>query len=193
MTTKVFLRAWAKVYRVHLQADHPSPEPPPAGVLARLDAWAHGLGHPPYCAGYVAHGSEYDAFPLLRALRQRGWGVTLPIVEQRGAPLTFGVYEEDMPLIPGPFSIPTLPQGTPRCRPDLVLVPLLAYDGRGGRLGYGGGFYDRTLQALRETGPLLALGVGYLGQRVPKVPMDGHDERLDGVLTPKTLEFFAKR
>ena len=71
--------------------------------------------------------------------------------------------------------------------PEVLLVPLLAFDRRGFRLGYGGGFYDRTLEGLRARGPVLAIGLAYAAQEVPVVPTDATDQRLDAILTEAGL------
>ena len=84
--------------------------------------------------------------------------------------------------MPGAFGIEVPVAGEP-AEPDLVLVPMLAFDPRGHRLGYGGGFYDRTIAALRARRPLVALGLAYAGQAVPEVPAGGTDMRLDGIVT----------
>jgi len=75
--------------------------------------------------------------------------------------------------------------------PSLILVPLLAFTKRGERLGYGGGYYDRTLQALRSKGEVFACGVAYAGQEVESLPTDVHDERLDGILTETGFKAFT--
>jgi 5-formyltetrahydrofolate cyclo-ligase len=71
--------------------------------------------------------------------------------------------------------------------PDVLLIPLLAFDATGYRLGYGGGYYDRTLSALRAQKPVIAIGIAYAGQQVAAVPHEAHDQRLDGVLTEEGL------
>ena len=75
----------------------------------------------------------------------------------------------------------------------MVLTPLLAFDGAGGRLGQGGGHYDRTLQNLRAHGPVLVVGLGYAGQEVDAIPMEAHDQRLDAVLTEAGYRAFGER
>ena len=75
--------------------------------------------------------------------------------------------------------------------PQVLIVPLLAFDARGYRLGYGGGFYDRTLAALRAEGPVLALGFAYGAQEIPEVPVDQYDQRLDGVVTEDGMRRFV--
>ncbi len=83
---------------------------------------------------------------------------------------------------PGPFGA-QVPAGGDWLRPDLLVVPLLAFDAAGRRLGYGGGFYDRTLAGLRAAGPVRAIGFGYAAQQVDEVPADATDELLDAMVT----------
>ena len=110
-----------------------------------------------------------------------GWTLCLPRALSRDAALTF--HTLDLPLTPDAFGIPAPPEEAPRLVPDLVLVPLLAFDRRGGRLGQGAGCYDRTLAALRARGAVKAMGLAYAGQEIAAVPAEDHDQRLDGILT----------
>jgi 5-formyltetrahydrofolate cyclo-ligase len=133
--------------------------------------------------GYHAAGSEIDPSPLMHAMAALGAQITLPVVTEREAPLAFRRFRPGEPLEPDLMGL-LCPRATaPELRPLLVLVPLLAFDDHGGRLGQGGGYYDRTLQALRSSGPVLALGLAYGAQHVSRVPMDPFDQALDGVLT----------
>jgi 5-formyltetrahydrofolate cyclo-ligase len=162
-------------------------------VLARrrgLDAMAAGralAGHvlrecaPPLdavVAGFWPMGEEIDLRPLLHALHERGNRVALPVTPRRGEPLTFRGWQPGDVLVPERF-------GTMRpigdvLVPDMLLIPLLAFDAAGGRLGYGGGFYDRTLPALPNR---LRLGCAFAAQQVDAVPVGPYDIRLDAVAT----------
>lgn len=128
-------------------------------------------------------GSEIDTRPLIAALHARGHVVGLPVTVRRGQPLVFRSWEPGLRLVAGGFGTRVPGPERPEVRPEVVLVPLLAFDRAGYRLGYGGGFYDRTLAALRAVAPVLAVGVAYAGQEVPEVPRDAHDQRLDWVVT----------
>ena len=86
-------------------------------------------------------------------------------------------------LEPDSLGVPSPLRSASVAHPDLIVVPLLAFDRRGGRLGQGGGFYDRTLAALRRDRPVFALGLAYAGQELDEVPTDPHDQRLDAILT----------
>ena len=135
-------------------------------------------------ASYRPQGSELDPGPLIETLVADGWQAALPRASDHESPLTF--HPADGPLEPDAFGIPAPLPTSQRLTPDLVLVPVLAFDRFGGRLGQGAGCYDRTLAALRAAGPVRAIGLAYAGQEVDRVPTDDHDQPLDGILTDKS-------
>jgi 5-formyltetrahydrofolate cyclo-ligase len=120
---------------------------------------------------------------MLARLDSEGWITSLPVVRAERQPLVFRKWAPGEPTVPGVWSIPMPPEDAPEVEPDVLLVPLLAYDALGYRLGYGGGFYDRTLAALRQRKPITAIGVGYVAQELPQVPHGPMDQKLDYVLT----------
>ncbi|MEH6663929.1 MAG: 5-formyltetrahydrofolate cyclo-ligase [Brevundimonas sp.] len=134
---------------------------------------------------YGALGSEMDPAPLARALMVHGLELALPVVIQRGAPLVFRRWRPGDPLELDQAGCPAPLDLAGEVMPDLIIVPLLAFDASGGRLGQGGGYYDRTLEALRgaEGAPPAAVGLAYAAQELDNLPMDPHDQPLDGVLT----------
>lgn len=134
-------------------------------------------------AGYMPMRSEADPLPLMRALAARGAQLALPAVVARDAPLVFRAWRVDEALIAGPFGTRHPAETAAQLVPDLVLVPLAAFDRRGHRIGYGGGYYDRTLAALRAQKPVVAAGVAFAVQEVETVPASHHDAVLDVVLT----------
>ncbi len=136
-------------------------------------------------AGYWPSDGEIDPRPLLHALHDRGHPIALPVIMARSTPLRFRLWHPGDLLTPGKFAIPVPPDTNPEVTPGALLVPLLAFDRQGYRLGRGMGFYDRTLQRLRETAPVLSLGVAYAAQEVPNVPHDAFDQRLDWVVTER--------
>jgi 5-formyltetrahydrofolate cyclo-ligase len=143
----------------HVLAD----APPPSGAVV---------------AGYWPIGEEIDIRPLLARLIERGHGVVLPETPRRGAPLRFRRWSPGEELVRERFGT-FAPRG-PEAIPDFVLVPLLAFDRRGRRLGYGGGYYDRTLPALPGS---IWLGVAFAAQEVAEVPAGPGDVRLPRVAT----------
>ncbi|MBN8961323.1 MAG: 5-formyltetrahydrofolate cyclo-ligase [Rhizobiales bacterium] len=134
-------------------------------------------------AGYMPMRNEADPLPLMRALAGRGARLALPVVIARDAPLVFRAWREGDALIAGPFGTRHPADTTPQFVPDIVLVPLAAFDRRGHRIGYGGGYYDRTLAVLRAQKPVVAAGVAFAVQEVETVPASHHDAVLDVVLT----------
>jgi 5-formyltetrahydrofolate cyclo-ligase len=134
-------------------------------------------------SAYVAIGEEADPTPLVEGLRKRGHPVALPRVEGKGKPLDFHLWEAGSPFVPGPFGLSEPARDWSKTAPDVLIVPLLAFDGSGNRLGYGAGFYDMTLRALRARKSVLAVGFALSGQEVPEVPHDEYDERLDWIVT----------
>lgn len=138
-------------------------------------------------AGYWPMRGEIDVLPLLGALSQRGQVTALPAVIGRKEPLVFRRWAPGEPLEEGLYGTRHPAASAAVVRPVCLLVPLLAFDRKGIRLGYGGGFYDRTLAALRAVGPVVAVGVAYAGQEVESLPAEPHDERLDWVVTEKEI------
>lgn len=138
-------------------------------------------------AGYWPMRGEIDVLPLLGALSQRGQVTALPAVIGRKEPLVFRRWAPGEPLEEGLYGTRHPAVSAAVVRPVCLLVPLLAFDRKGIRLGYGGGFYDRTLAALRAVGPVVAVGVAYAGQEVESLPAEPHDERLDWVVTEKEI------
>ena len=149
----------------HRLAEHVMAEgPPPAGAVV---------------AGFWPMGQEIDIRPLLLALAGRGHPVALPVTPRRGLPLLFRRWQPGEPLGRGPMGT-RQPEAGEALRPDWLLVPLLAFDRAGRRLGYGGGYYDRTLATLPGA---MAVGCGYASQELPEVPAGPQDWRLDAVVT----------
>jgi 5-formyltetrahydrofolate cyclo-ligase len=145
------------------------------------------LGDRLVVASYRPIGDELDPAPLVDELATDGLCIALPVVQQAGKPLLFRRWREGDLLEKRLWGIEEPKDGAPIVVPDLLLIPLLAYDRRGWRLGYGGGFYDRTLSDLRVEKPVQAVGIAFLEQEVDFVPHSVNDQRLDWVLTPTGL------
>lgn len=141
------------------------------------------LRRPAVIAGYLPIADEIDVKPLLRRLRGDGHRLALPRVERSGGPLAFAAWRDGDRLGKGPFGTVQPMEDAVRVTPEVVIVPLLAFDRAGMRLGYGGGYYDRTLSALRARRAILAVGVAFAAQEIETVPHGAHDQRLDWVIT----------
>ena len=140
-------------------------------------------------SGFIPYKSEITTIPLMNRLRREGWQTALPVVIAPNEPLVFRAWTPGDELVPGVWDIPIPPQTAPEVIPDVLLVPMLAFDRRGYRLGYGGGFYDRTLEKIRALKKVMAVGVAYHAQMVEEVPLGPHDAPLDYVMTEQ--ETFA--
>jgi 5-formyltetrahydrofolate cyclo-ligase len=138
-------------------------------------------------SAYWSIGAEILTLPLLEALDAAGFAVALPVTGKRGQPLVFRQWKPGDPLVPGKMDIPEPRASAPVLDPDLLFVPLAAFDREGQRIGYGAGFYDVTLKALRARKAIVAVGAGYAAQEVESVPHEDHDEKLDFILTEREL------
>ncbi|MFN9092458.1 MAG: 5-formyltetrahydrofolate cyclo-ligase [Alphaproteobacteria bacterium] len=134
-------------------------------------------------AGYWPMGEEMDPRPLMLALAARGHALALPVTPPCGQPLTFRAWAPGAALRAGPMGISEPAEGE-ALSPDILLVPLLAFDRAGRRLGYGGGYYDRTLAALPGA---KAIGIAYAGQEMPEVPAGPQDFRLPLIATEDSV------
>ncbi|MDR6952166.1 5-formyltetrahydrofolate cyclo-ligase [Ancylobacter sp. 3268] len=161
-------------------------------AAASARAAAHALGwlgpvEGEVVALFASIGSEIDTAPLAAGLRAGGARLALPVVVDPKAPLVFRLWSAEEPLVevpgPGRLVIPVPPETALVVVPDVLVVPLAAFDPSGHRLGYGGGYYDRTLAALRRAKRVEALGYAFAVQELPCLPAEPHDERLDAVVT----------
>ena len=181
---KTKARNAAKMIRYKLAAEQPG-----AGVEL-LQHWPDTGRKSGRIAAYIPIHSEIDVWPLMTALVDVGHRLALPCIKRKGHPLEFRTYNIGDKLRRGAFGTREPMRDAAIVTPDIVLLPLLAYARDGHRLGYGGGFYDRTLQALRKQDEIFACGVAYSGQEVPTLLTDRHDEKLDGVLTETGFKRF---
>jgi 5-formyltetrahydrofolate cyclo-ligase len=149
----------------------------------------------PIAAGTIVSGfmplkSEINPLPLMRKLADAGASFALPVVAGRGKPLTLRAWMWGEPLVAGVWGIREPPPTAKETDPDIVLVPLLAFDRAGYRIGYGAGYYDLTLAHLRKKKPITAVGIAFAAQEVETVPRTDFDARLDLVLTEtETIDF----
>jgi len=157
-----------------------------AGIAARFTSTPElvsqtGIGT--VIAGYMPIGSELDPQSLMRRLSARGTVLCLPDVATPAAPLVFRRWDIGEELQSGAYGIQVPGHTAEPVSPDLLLVPMLAFDRRGHRLGYGGGFYDRTIAELRVHKQIVTVGLAFSGQVRDDLPVDAHDMRLDWIVT----------
>ena len=132
-------------------------------------------------AGYMPIRTEIDPLPVMA--RHAG-PVSVPVILGPAQALAFRAWRPDCAMVPGDFGA-LIPETGAWLTPRVLIVPLLAFDARGYRLGYGGGFYDRTLEALRALGPVTAIGFAYAAQELPQVPTEPTDQPLDLIVTER--------
>jgi 5-formyltetrahydrofolate cyclo-ligase len=140
---------------------------------------------PAVVSGFWPMAEELDIRPLMIELHNQGCQLALPVVVAKKQPLVFRAWRPGDPLEAGVFGTLHPHPTRETIEPDALIVPLLAVDEEGWRLGYGGGFYDRTLEALRAKKGITAVGVGFNAQLIPEVPHGPSDQRLDWLLTDK--------
>lgn len=157
-----------------------------AGNAAGLVAQANGhlrAALAPYAgqvvAGYMPMRTEIDPLPAMLA---HGGPVCVPVIMAPATPLRFAAYQGGAAMVAGAFGA-LIPSDLRYLTPRVLIVPLLAFDARGYRLGYGGGFYDRTLEGLRGQGQVLAIGFAFAAQQVDAVPIEPTDQPLDMIIT----------
>jgi len=141
-------------------------------------------------AGFWPLGDEIDLRPLMLALDARGEQLCFPITGAQGEALSFKTWTPQTVMQEGRFKTMEPDAKQESITPNFIFVPLLAFDLSGGRLGYGGGYYDRTLSRLALQDEIIACGVGFDAQQRAHVPMGPHDVRLDAILTPSGFKWF---
>ena len=134
---------------------------------------------------------ELDIRTLLTALQGEGMLCALPVVAGKAMPLVFRRWRPGDALVSASFGLAEPPSAAPTVDPRVLLIPLLAVDTDGNRLGYGAGYYDRTLAALRARGPVIAVGMAFEAQRVAALPVDGYDQKLDWLVTEQSVTRFG--
>jgi 5-formyltetrahydrofolate cyclo-ligase len=136
-------------------------------------------------SGFSPLKSEINPVPLMRAFAAAGATLALPVVAGRGQPLTMRSWNFGEPLVSGVWGIREPPPSAPEVFPDVLIVPMLAFDRTGQRIGYGAGYYDMTIARLRGMKPVVALGIAYAAQEIAQVPSTSRDATLDLVLTER--------
>lgn len=151
--------------------------PAPAALL--MEVLGPHWGRP--LSGYLPMRSEIDPLPALAEAARHG-PVGVPVTPKRGQPLSFRLWTPQSAMTDGGFGT-KIPADGGWMVPEVLIVPLVAFDRRGGRLGYGGGFYDRTLEMLRAAGPVTAIGYAWAAQEDDTLPLEETDAHLDLIVT----------
>jgi 5-formyltetrahydrofolate cyclo-ligase len=163
------------------KAAHAASGPEEAALLSRVLADHRGAA----LSGYLPIRTEIDPRPAMAEAAAHG-PVGVPVIQGKGQPLRFARWRPGCALRPGPFGA-MVPEVEEVMEPEVMIVPLVAFDRQGGRLGYGGGFYDRTLQMLRAKRPTLAIGFAYAAQEDDNLPLEPTDQPLDMVVTEREI------
>jgi 5-formyltetrahydrofolate cyclo-ligase len=143
-------------------------------------------------SGFSPIRTEINPMPLLRRLEAAGASLALPVVAGKGQPLIMRAYTFGQELNAGVWGIREPKDDAPQVDPDILIVPLAAFDRRGNRIGHGAGYYDMTIARLRALKPVVAVGIAYAAQEVAEVPVTERDERLDLVLTERDVFDFRQ-
>jgi 5-formyltetrahydrofolate cyclo-ligase len=170
--------AEARAAAAEIVAARPLPVPVPAGTVV---------------SAYSPIRSEINPIPLLRRFGEAGAQLALPAIIARGKPLCFRAWTFGEELARGQWGIREPKPDAPELHPDILIVPLAAFDARGYRIGYGAGYYDLTLIVLRAMKPITAVGLAYAMQQIDAVPALPHDARLDLVLTEREVIDFREK
>ena len=170
-----------------------------AAFAARKEAFARGQGQAAEIladllesyrdrpmAGYMAMRTEIDP---LAAMAAHAGPVGVPVILGAGQPLKFREWTPGCLMVPGEFGA-AIPAEGAWVEPEVLIVPMVAFDARGYRLGYGGGFYDRTLEGLRARRPTIAVGFAFDAQEMPEVPIEDTDQKLDFIITESGVRAF---
>lgn len=160
---------------------------PQAGALSGFLAGHRGVP----VSGFMPIHSEIDPLPAMAEAAAYG-SVGVPVIRSKAQPLVFSVWEPEAEMVEGAFRA-MVPAVQRLMVPEIVIVPLLAFDRDGGRLGYGGGYYDRTLEGLRARGPVLAIGFAFGAQEAQSLPLEATDQPLDLVITEAEVIEVAPR
>lgn len=140
-------------------------------------------------AAYMPIRTEVSPLPSMKRMAMRGRRICVPVIVGEGRPLEFHEWAQDCEMIDGPFGA-SVPKNGAILIPDIIITPLVAFDPSGYRLGYGGGFYDRSFEQISEQKKIKAIGFAYSEQELMIVPREDTDYKLDAVITEKGILSF---
>src|SRR5215813_5582655 len=150
------------------------------------------IEHGALVSGFSPMKSEINPVPLMRKLADAGARLALPAIAGRGKPLIMRAWNFGEPLAPGQWGIREPTPEAPEIAPDILIVPLAAFDRTGHRIGYGAGYFDMTINVLRAKKPVTAVGIAFAAQEISSVPATERDARLDLVLTEREVLDFRE-
>jgi 5-formyltetrahydrofolate cyclo-ligase len=165
----------------------PAPERARAAEAIATRAFPLAIEPGQIVSGFSPLKTEINPIPLMRKLADAGAQLALPVVAGKGKPLIMRAWRFGEPLASGVWGIREPKADAPEVAPDILLVPLLAFDRQGYRIGYGAGYYDMTIGKLRAMKPVVAIGIAYAAQEIASVPVTPRDARLDLVLTEREI------
>lgn len=168
------------------KAAHQEAWPGTSALLSEVLAGHRGVP----VSGYMPIRTEIDPLPAMAEAAAYG-PVGVPVIQDAGLPLLFSRWEPDAQMKEGPFGA-QIPERDDFFEPEIVIVPLVAFDAQGGRLGYGGGFYDRTLEQLRAKRAMLTIGFAYAAQEADALPLEATDQQLDMIVTERDVRHFDR-
>ncbi len=188
MTDLAHIKAAArKAAFIRRAAAHDARSGAPAGHLSEVLAGYRGAP----LSGYMPMRTEIDPLPAMAEAAAHG-PICVPVIKGEGQPLVFSRWTPGGKMTDGPFGA-RVPEVDDFITPQILIVPLVAFDRAGGRLGYGGGFYDRTLEGLRARGAVLAIGYAYSAQEAADLPLEPTDQPLDMIVTEREIIEFMPR
>lgn len=165
--------------------------PDAAQAIARNFSVAISLSADAIVGGYIRARGEADPLPLMERLKTAGHPLALARISEKNQPLQFHLWRDNEATGKGALGMMEAASHWPSITPNVLLIPLLGFDKNGYRLGYGGGYYDRSLHSLRKCGSVLAVGIAFAGQEMV-LPHDQNDERLDWIVTEKYVGQFER-
>ncbi len=153
---------------------------------ALLSTYLEGLEPFETISAYMPIKTEISPLPVMQELCKKEKTLCVPVIQEVGLPLLFSVWTSGCEMVEGPFGAKVPAEGQ-YVDPDVIIAPLVAFDRRGYRLGYGGGFYDRSIEGLLAKKPVVVVGFAYAAQEMPKIPTEPTDQRLDAMVTEQSI------
>jgi 5-formyltetrahydrofolate cyclo-ligase len=156
-----------------------------AGMQSLIDVVSN-LESKQVIAGYMPIRTEISPLAAMNKLSNSGKSICVPVVQSAGEPLLFKEWTPNSNMLVGPFGA-EIPEHGEFLEPEVLIVPLVAFDRKGARVGYGGGFYDRYISTIMNDKKIIKIGLGFSFQKIDKVPINKYDKKLDYIITEKNF------